>query len=232
MKISSIVAISVALTFAACGEAPDDGGEPTDESQETGQTFGTTPAGEGKDDDVGARNLIWLSNESEDVSIEDVSHTGTAVVEVATNRDVKWSADRILLHQQPNERVNIAIHPDGWLTDIKQDIAFGLYYSTTGGERWTPVSIPAVIDGQEAEIFIFERIEMDPEREAAEIEAVLATNIGILRESEKIPFEGFADQEIVWGVVPLPIGQWGDLEGDYPYELEADCEGVACTKER
>lgn len=228
----TITALGIAalLALSSCGEAPDD--EPTDTTEESGATFGETPAGQGKDDDIGARHLVWLNDDSQDIPIDDVTHTGTATVELATTRDVKWSADRIVLSQKEGERVNVAIDADGWLTDISQDIGFGLYYRLEGSDSWHTVAIPAAFDGEQFEVFIFESVEMDAEREAIEINAVIPTSAGIFRQDGKVPFEGFGGQDLEWAVLPIPIGRWGDLEGEYPYALDADCDGVACTQER
>ncbi len=183
-------------------------------------------AGDSKEDSIGARQVVLLDRD--EIDIAGVDYTGLSTIVSVTDDAVRARSDRVVLYPELGDLVQITSEPVGILDGITQTIAFVLFYRVPGGS-WTVVEVPASYGGTAFNIYLFDEVLIDPGTEQMDLNAIIGTNFGLMEESATIPFEDVGVTQLEWAVAPIPVGTWGDLEGDYDYLIRAGCGDGDCT---
>jgi hypothetical protein len=183
-------------------------------------------AGESKEDSIGARRVVLLDRD--DIDIEATDYMGFSTVLSVTDDAVRVRSDRVVLYPELGDLVQITSEPVGILDGITQTIGFVLFYRAPGGS-WTLVEVPASYGDTAFNVFLFDEVLIDPGTEQMDLNAIIGTNYGLTEESATIPFADVGTTQLEWGVAPVPVGAWGDLEGDYDYLIRAGCGDGDCT---
>lgn len=173
----------------------------------------------GKSDDIGARAIGW--RKGKEVVVSGTEADATAAVTSVTDTEMTVESDLYVLTPAADETLTVSID-----SSLVSDAAFMMMYRAPGDDEWSPLEIDGAVDQVPFTGFLFEDVSLDPITNRGEFGLILGTNVGLLHHRATLSLAGIAGGE--YAVAPIPIGTWGDLEGDYSLTFEVECDGGAC----